>query len=66
MSRVLEMLWDDVVAAVEDAAAGGDARAERLLAFLLEEEERAAREGRDPGVIARLAVRRYVEEPYER
>jgi hypothetical protein len=51
MGRLLEMTVDEVLELVEEAAANGSARAERLLVTLLNEEAATG----ELGVISRLA-----------
>lgn len=61
MTRVLDMHADDVLAAVEAAAARGDRGAARTLDVLLAEEAETG----ELGVISRLFARRYVNDEGE-
>jgi hypothetical protein len=58
MVSVLDMPVDDVLAAVEAAAARGETGAARELDLLLTEEAETA----DLGVISRLAAQRFVHD----
>ena len=54
---VLRMPWDELMRRVAEVAAGGSQRARAQLRMLVDEEDRARQEGREPGgVIARLAT----------